>query len=96
MLLASARRSFPEFYAAATEHEAECFDALVLIRADYLVGVNASRANRLHVSFKELEQETTLNEHIFRRLCEAVRASQAFARLPAAVRARIDREIFAL
>jgi len=94
VILADARRDFPQFYLLAVPEEEELMDALVLARVALLGDVAIPRQFIPPGIRVEVEKTTDAVERLFTVLREAVRGGSAFSRVDEEERAKIERDLF--
>ena len=92
VLLQTARRDFPVFYANATAIEAKLMDMLVLLTALFVRLNEPKRADELNTHSRG--EELAATQHMFGDLREFVRKGRTFATLPTIEREKIQRVIF--
>ena len=83
------RVEFAEFYGHANDMDARLLDRLIAFEADYLFSVSLRRENRLHVSSKELADQSRTNEVILAQLRKAVRDSVTFSKISCGTQAKM-------
>jgi len=93
-LIEAARRDFHSFYATASPEDVGLMNALVIIHAVFLRGVNTPRENLTPIIRDVLERTCDATERVFTDLRENVRSCPSFQSLPLADQMRIARLVF--
>jgi hypothetical protein len=88
-VLARAHEEFAEFFALAEEGDATLLEQLVLFAADPLFRASLHRENRLHVSGRELAEQSATNEGILVELQNGLRTCATFAKVSCAMQAKL-------
>jgi hypothetical protein len=92
-LLELARREYPSYFAAATGRETAWLDALVVARAEYVIGISRPR-DSVHGSERmALERETDAREREFSKLRDLVSRSATFALMTPVEKEKLSRSL---